>query len=270
MERLFKIGFHEVGRVSLHNERVIIELTQLHGAINVLYGFVVDGDLMYIGKSVRPLSDRLYGYQAPGPTQSTNIRVNRKLKDALEVGHPVSIIAFVDDGAAMVGDFHLNSADGLENSIIKTLEPEWNISGLRSSSRRPADGRASAQAREKPPIIQSAGTPLRSHEFEIILAKTYYDSGFFNVPVTYKHLFAGDGAHIDIHLGEGGKAIPGTINRAANLTGAPRIMGGAAMRDWIRRNCKLKGKLRIEVLSPRDIRLTGARQIPGGRKTAKP
>ena len=55
-------------------------LTQYINERNILYAFVAQGEVKYIGKSTQTLSGRMNGYKHPGPTQSTNINNNVRLK----------------------------------------------------------------------------------------------------------------------------------------------------------------------------------------------
>ena len=71
----------------------------------------------------------MYGYQNPGPTQSTNIKGNKNIGDLLAGRKQVEIYALPDNGLLHFGVFHINLAAGLEDSIVKTLCPEWNRTG---------------------------------------------------------------------------------------------------------------------------------------------
>jgi hypothetical protein len=71
----------------------------------------------------------MYGYQNPGPTQSTNIHNNARLRERLAAGDMVSILALPDHGLLHYGAFHLSLAAGLEDSIVSTLKPPWNRMG---------------------------------------------------------------------------------------------------------------------------------------------
>lgn len=81
---------------------------------------------MYVGKSRKTLRERMYSYRNPGPTQSTNIRGNRLLLDALSEGSTVELFVLPDNGLLYYGGFHVNLAAGLEDSLIRDLQPPWN------------------------------------------------------------------------------------------------------------------------------------------------
>jgi hypothetical protein len=83
MNRLLSIGFINVGLWKLKNDRIQYHLESHQIATNLLYSFVTNGIIKYIGKTTIHLSKRMYGYQNPGPSQTTNIRVNDKIKNCL-------------------------------------------------------------------------------------------------------------------------------------------------------------------------------------------
>jgi hypothetical protein len=126
MNRLIDIGFRKVGEWKILSESISPNLSVLANSSNILYAFISDGETLYVGKTTQTLQRRLYGYQKPGPTQFTNIKGNKFLKELLVEGKSVDIYALPDNGLHHFGVFHLNLAAGLEDSIIATLKPKWN------------------------------------------------------------------------------------------------------------------------------------------------
>lgn len=126
---LLNIGFQKVGSWSLVDGLPRCTITALHKRINVLYAFISDGEVLYLGKSSRTLEKRLKNYHSPGPTQRTNVRNHRLIRELLEEGAEVDILAWADEGKLSYGPFRINLAAGLEDSIISVLNPKWN--GLR-------------------------------------------------------------------------------------------------------------------------------------------
>lgn len=59
------MGFKEYGIWKIENEKIKCELIADAAAQNVLYAFISDGDVLYIGKTVRSLKKRMYNYQNP-------------------------------------------------------------------------------------------------------------------------------------------------------------------------------------------------------------
>jgi hypothetical protein len=129
LSKLVKIGFRKVGVWSLANGEPELAIDAEADSENILYSFVVDGIPKYIGKTVQPLKKRMYGYRKPAVTQSTNIRNNSNIKSALENGAAIELYVLPDHGLLHFGEFHLNLAAGLEDSIVSSLSPEWNSVG---------------------------------------------------------------------------------------------------------------------------------------------
>jgi hypothetical protein len=126
LARLKEIGFVLAGTWSAADTGIFCALGDFGAAKNVLYAFAVDGDLAYVGKTVQPLRARLAGYRTPGPTQSTNIKNNRKIRGCLGQKRLVEIYVLPDTGLLHFGGFHLNLAAALEDSLVRELEPPWN------------------------------------------------------------------------------------------------------------------------------------------------
>ncbi len=128
--RLERIGFLLVGAWLLEKDKLRCVLTECAASTHILYAFLLESEVVYVGKSVLPLKRRLYGYQNPGPTQSTNIKGNALIRDALSLGRRVEVLALPDNGLLHYGGFHVNLAAGLEDSLLATLKPAWNRSGV--------------------------------------------------------------------------------------------------------------------------------------------
>lgn len=126
--RLVDLGFEKVGGWHLIGDRPASRLVRGGSARKVLYAFVADGGVMYVGKSVRSLEQRMNGYQHPGPTQRTNLRVQAEITELLKTGARLDIWMFAGDEIKYRG-FELNVAAGLEDPIVEALAPPWNVLG---------------------------------------------------------------------------------------------------------------------------------------------
>lgn len=126
LARLIDISFRIAGTWNLDGEGISCDLNDLAAVRNVLYAFAVDGELMYVGKTVQTLRARMTGYRNPGPTQSTNIKNNSNIRHCLEQGKRVEIYVLPDNGLLHYGRFHVNLAAGLEDSVVRELNPPWN------------------------------------------------------------------------------------------------------------------------------------------------
>ena len=184
-------------------------------------------------------------YRRPGKTQSTNIGNNGRIRALLDAGNPVDILSLPDSSLMHYGKFHLNLAAGLEDSIIRTLDPPWNGGKVEPVTEQLAVDEASTEP--MPALAVAASFPLT-------LQPTYKARGSFNVPVGRAALFGADAETIEMFLGDAPQPVLGGINRTANMNGSPRIMGGRLVREWF---ATLEVRtLQVDVLSPTSIRIT--------------
>jgi hypothetical protein len=130
LQRLRDIGFRKVGEWEFSAGELMCSLVAEAESRNILYAFESKGEVLYIGKTTQPLKTRMYGYQNPSPTQSTNIKNNENIKEILSSGNDVSILALPDHGLLHYGGFHLNLAAGLEDNIVFQIKPKWNKTGI--------------------------------------------------------------------------------------------------------------------------------------------
>lgn len=251
MNRLLEIGFEPAGYWLMKDSKLEFELTRHSVRNNVLYAFVCDGQVKYIGKTKKALSTRMYGYKNPGPTQTTNISNHKRIKDLLSEGAEIEILALPDNGLMHYGQFHLNLAAGLEDDMIIVMNPEWNGGATENSE----DSSVSISVDPS----KSEQSPHQTFYFK--LGRTYFDTGFFNVSVAFGKYFGADSETIELFLGGESQPIFGTINRRADKKkGTPRIMGRVGLRNWFKDNAKVDDDIIVDVMSPTSIRL----RVDGG------
>ena len=246
MQRLLDIGFEHAGRWYIKDGLLELEITRFATQANVLYAFIADGEIKYIGKTVTPLATRMRGYRRPHARQSTNVRNHAAVRDLLASGADIELFVLPDNGLMHYGKFHLNLAAGLEDSLIKVIAPPWN------------GGHAEDPKEQFEDVDQPVETalPAPSASFAVTLGATYYAKGFFNVGVSSSNLLGGEGEKIEIHMGEHDGVVTGYISRKANPgTLAPRVYGSAELRDWFQANFEKGDEVVADVLSPTSIRL---------------
>jgi hypothetical protein len=262
MNRLLEIGFKPVGHWILANGEIAPDLKEMPTQRNILYAFVCEGEIQFIGKATQQLSITLLSYQRPNQVQSAKLRNSNNIRELLSLGKKVDILALPDNGLLHYGGFRINLAAGLEDSMIAKLQPHWNV--LRSSRFRPGEaGKPEPSediANEAKPEIQdrTENVPLHAvpETMLLTLQETYWNRGFFNVPVQYAPHFGGDLQKISIIVPHRQLPITGYISRAANSNGTPRVMGGRELQKWFRRESRPMGKINVEILSPTSIVLT--------------
>jgi hypothetical protein len=148
MNRLLEIGFQFAGHWLLEEERLQIVLRMYGEQRNVLYAFICDGEVKYIGQSTQTLRKRMGGYIRPAPDSSTNIKNNRNIRELLTAGAAVDVYVLPDNGLMHYGPYHLNLAAGLEASLIAALTPQWNGHTLKRQQKAPGKGPAGGEVTE--------------------------------------------------------------------------------------------------------------------------
>jgi len=227
MNRLLQIGFLPVGNWELNENRISSILNQYSERTNVIYCFIIDAIPKYFGITRNTLRSRMYQYSNPGRGQSTNIRINQLLTNSLQNNQSVEIYVFVDNGLIQYGNFTINLALGLEETLISFYRSEWNFR---------ANNRILEIDDQNIEIELNQGAQEIIHEneiveFEINLIETYRKNGFINIPSTHSDLFPEDGGFVNIHFGD--FEMNGLIDRKNNNS-YPRIRVGIELRDWIR------------------------------------
>jgi len=123
---LLNFGFEKVGEWVIRNDSIQCVLTQHGHEKNILYAFVAEEEVKYIGKSTLTLRERMNGYQQPRPIQRTNIKNNARIKVLLRQKIPVHILVFVHDLEMTYQGILINLAAGLEDNLIARVNPPWN------------------------------------------------------------------------------------------------------------------------------------------------
>jgi hypothetical protein len=249
MNRLLKIGFQCVGRWKMVDGNLEFELTSHAYSENVLYAFVSNGNIKYIGKTTQKLKNRMQGYKRPGPTQSTNIKNKANIEKLLKRGEVVDIFVLPDSGLMHYGDFHLNLAAGLEDSLISVISPPWNGSKKNKKDKNETK-KINVKTRKTDHLAFDLNATI---SFDLTLEKTYYKSGFFNVKKEFSEFFGKDKDEIEIYISKDNEPLRGYINRSATSNNSPRIMGGKELKDWFQKNFDVMDKIKVDVLSPVSI-----------------
>ena len=136
LEFIEKVVFKKAGKWILEEDGKIkpdLDKNQKNQE-KVLYSFVVDGAVMYTGKSVRALNDRIMNYRnCIGEKQYTERRINHKIIETIKNGKDVLVYVLLNNNVNREEKeilSILNFTAGLEDGIIEKLQPEWNEQGV--------------------------------------------------------------------------------------------------------------------------------------------
>lgn len=247
-QNLLEIQFQEIGEWKLSTNRQSIEYTLNNQNIlnipNVLYSFVLksnEDDLIgYIGKTSKSIKNRFQGYVNPSNDQRTNIRVSKKIKEALEENKNVLIYALFDIEPLQWGIFSINLPAGLEDSIVHKLKPLWNIAGNQGFRIFTSTEELEGNISENKESSTETDEPLT--HFRIKLGEAYYNQGFMNPGVRASDFLGGQNEESTLTL-PGNIILKSKIDRTANGNNSVRIYFGKDLADWYQKNYTIKDNL---------------------------
>ena len=87
--------------------------------------------------------------------------------------------------------------------------------------------------------------------FYLKLEKTYYNGGFFNIPVDFDNLVGSPGAITLTLCGNGD--VQGRVDRTAQPNRTPRIVGNAALRNWFQKKYSMLDTVPVRFDGPRRL-----------------
>jgi hypothetical protein len=118
-------GFEACGKIEWIDQKLTIPSLPKQAGV---YAFVQDGVVQYVGVATRTLAQRFGGYARPGPTQTTNQRVNAMLHALLDGGAIIEIFIACPPDLEWNG-FVISGPVGLEAGLILRYDLPWNIRG---------------------------------------------------------------------------------------------------------------------------------------------
>jgi hypothetical protein len=130
LQLLLDLGFEQAGEWHLAQPGLECSLSRLAPEHNILYAFVSAGEVVYIGRSVHTLGQRMSYYKTPDLTQGRNIVNHEFIRRLLERGRAVQIYVFVPQDQLHYRSVAVNLAAGLKDALIAKVRPPWNRARL--------------------------------------------------------------------------------------------------------------------------------------------
>ncbi len=130
VERLIEAGFSRLGQWALVSEDAF-KLDCIVPADPGVYVFVVDSVIRYIGLTQRGLRGRMGHYVRGHSRQRTSARVKGLILAAFGAGSRVEILIATPEATEWRG-LPVLTAPGLEAGLIRMIQPEWNMQGIRA------------------------------------------------------------------------------------------------------------------------------------------
>ncbi|GGE52044.1 hypothetical protein GCM10007276_31400 [Agaricicola taiwanensis] len=272
-DTLQNIGFVDAGKWVSDGDRIAYQFhtsragpAKVSFAIpNALYAFVQGDQVRYIGKTTRSLRKRFATYCRPGISQSTNIRCNAKIKQALSAGEDVHIFVFTPISQLRYGEFEINLAAGLEDALIERFDPPWN-GHVRGKPVTEEAEREEAEQSEAPEASAEEVAPSLSvqnnqgYPFSIRLGAAYYDQGIINPGAAASRHLGEHGEPIEVTFSDGSEPVFSSINRTANPSGSVRIVGrNREFARWFQRHFRKGEEVEARVLDAHRVVLIAAK-----------
>ncbi len=245
MQRLTDIGFKKVGNWTLKNGSFNHTIVNHLKSKDLLYSFICEKAVLYIGKTTDTLKNRMNGYKNASGTQKTNIRVKRKIIELLEASKSVEIYILLEDINFTYKNYKLSLASGLEDNLIASIKPEWNFIG---------NNRIKEQAipsEDEKVILENTIDPqvaIKTCEFK--LGETYFKNGYFNFPSKEKDFLPTKATEVIIILGKNSEFITNGNFCFANKQKQLRVFGKEALKQWFHDNYEIGALVRIDILKP--------------------
>lgn len=275
-ETLTELGFIEIGKWLLneHNNTITAQYSkpEFKNHLNTLYAFTYKNRneeiiLGYIGKTTKSIESRFIGYVNPGIGQKTNIRINKRIIEKLNLGIEVEIFVLPDISPLQWQGYNLNIAAGIEDSLINGLKPVWNLHGVKNSSKilnTQEEIELFNDSNNIPQITNDINDEIifpnedNPIYFNIILGNTYYNSiqGFMNPGVQASMYLGEHGENSTLTL-ENNVVLHSNINRTANNNGAVRFHWGLELMQFYQNNFNLNDILKFQITGPNTIIFIG-------------
>lgn len=295
-ETLLNIGFRDIGKWVARKDATNIryELDGTNATANeamldvrsALYAFVQGEKVNYIGKTARSIRKRFTGYCNPGPTQQTNQRCHDNIKLSLKKSVETRIFVFTPIPDLRYGEFQIDLAAGLEESLILAFTPPWNGREGKRLLTEEAEREKTEESRQEGGTVNSTdaqpiigASPLKSASvtarttrpvsFQIKLGAAYYQQGIINPGTDASQYLGAHGNPVIIYLGSDSDQVDSTINRTANSNGSVRIIGNNRfIAEWFQENFEPGDIVEAKIQDPQHILLIAPSSIIGTARSA--
>lgn len=160
VEQLLAGGFNRCGQWGLSNGQ--LGLSERPPEQPGVYAFCLAGTCQYVGLASKSLARRLYGYERPGPTQRTNLRLNELLGERTQEGATVQLLVACPPDLVWNG-WSICGAEGLEAALIRDYDLPWNVRGSTAVHSATGVRPQSTATRAQPETRARKYDPLRNY-----------------------------------------------------------------------------------------------------------
>ena len=267
---LEELGFEHAATWSLDQDLLSITYHNHQDTSGLLYAFVSNQIVRYVGVTERTFLNRMYGYRMPGRGQATNIRVNSQITQLLLEGASVRVYCLSGTEEVFYRGIRINLPAGIENPLICRIAqfhidngiPQlWNIRGNRRTVPALVTQEAVEEAVAEDMIyVEAIPEEIQTvhvySEFYVKLRNAYYYKPFFNLRIAGSHLLGVHGEEITVDcIGLSPCQIVRTINRTHNTNGTVRLNLNQFYTEWVQANYRLDDMMTVRILNRNHIQL---------------
>lgn len=227
-----ELGFRHIGTWRAQGESLNHTITDFLNENGVLYAFLINNEVCYIGKTSNLLGIRMAGYINASTSQTTNSRVRGAILEAIKQNRIVEIYVLLDKEEIRYKRFRLRLADGLEDTLIEYFQPKWNYRGTQRIKELVCDYPSDIIYETSGPVKQHNNALASAH---ITVAKEFL-KGKINFPkkkIDYNKFIPELPKKVKLILGESDKVNNVNIIDAGN--GQARI-NSVELLTWYRTN----------------------------------
>ena len=105
--------------------------------------------------------------------------------------------------------------------------------------------------------------------FQLQMANTYRQNGFFNVGVGSQQWITPTDGPMDLYLGDATVPVGGRVTRRANQNATPRVFGNKPLAAFFQAHYALGDSFDVEILTPTSMRI-GAGRFSAGESRSVP
>lgn len=244
MEKLENIGFIKVG-AWIRDSNLNHTITKHLDERSLLYSFISDSEVIYIGKTADTLRNRMNGYRNAGKSQRTNTRVKEQILDLLQNKKEVDIYILIDNANLTFMSYNISLAAGLEDSLISDIQPKLNFRGNNSIRKQEAPPECINLIDEN--LLRAV---ITAKTVEIKLGQEYWNKGFFNFSKKERDYLPTEPTNIRMVLGDGAEFIIEGRFLFSTKDGQPRVTANRSLRAWFQANKKIGDKIKVDIIEP--------------------
>ena len=126
LDELLRLDFAHAGWWEVSGQKPKCKLHRHAKEPSAIYAFIVDREVMYVGKTSRTVHDRMINYEQTNSTRSTTFRCNSHIASVLASGGRVDVYVLPDRAGLEYMGHRVCLADGLEPTLIAHFRPAWN------------------------------------------------------------------------------------------------------------------------------------------------